>query len=583
METEEKKTVKRPDRLKQLNLNKSTDEKVIKCSLQGILIEKKLYTEIQEWVHTISKVTHKASLLFNRIILHCLNNELPLPNLSDQTFYMHCFNIGVGRLNKSSLYVKEIWDSCFSRFPKINKCRGDTPAYSYAVKTFMTNFKNSIIYTFDGRQKAYIYKWCSMNNIDSKYFYAIRSAINGWGCKTEPPKETIEFINQQKQLLGRIDLDGGITLSWLGTHINEILKYYHFILKYMEQFEDTRKFTLAPITRIKCHHITIDTTVLYNMMANLELINSKKLHINDFMSVRDTQFQSVFNLKNIPDKGTFSYNIETDGVSCSIHFKVPKKDEKPISNKVLKKNDRVIAIDPGRSNLVYGVEKLKDNSYKTYKLTRGEYYTNAGMKTANRKSAKWEKDIHNEELIYRQHSLKTTSETEWDKFIKDYSSVYNTLWDTKLEKKWGRERFRVYCLKRKTLDTFFSSMNGDVKPIIAYGAAKFNPNSKHELSAPTTYVSKCCMKHFSTIFVDEYNTTKICSCCDKPLHPVMKDKKQIRGLRWCSSTNCRTLLNRDMNAAKNILRAFIGNNNRPQSLSRNSNIVKVKLKSLILY
>jgi hypothetical protein len=353
----------------------------------------------------------------------------------------------------------------------------------------------------------------------------------------------------------------------------------------MEQFEDTRKFTLAPIARIKCHHITIDTTILYNMMLNLKLIDSKKLHIDDFMSVRDTQFNSVFNLNNIPNKGAFSYNIETDGISCSIHFKVPKKEEKPISNKILKKSDRIIAIDPGRSNLVYGIEELENKQYKTYKLTRNEYYTNAGMKTANRKSAKWEKDIEKEELIFRQHSLKTTKETEWDSFISDYISVYNTLWNTKTEKKWGRERFRVYCLKRKTLDTFFQSMVGKdgSRPIIAYGAAKFNPNSKHELSAPTTYISKCCMKHFSTIFVDEYNTTKICCCCDKQMHPIMKENKQIRGLRWCSSTNCRNLVNRDMNAAKNILRAFIGNTNRPQSLSRNSDIASVKLKSLKLY
>jgi len=150
-------------------------------------------------------------------------------------------------------------------------------------------------------------------------------------------------------------------------------------------------------------------------------------------------------------------------------------------------------------------------------------------------------------------------------------------------KKWGRERFRVYCLKRKTLDTFFQTMSGEVKPVIAYGAAKFNPNNKNELSAPTTSVNRRCAKHFPTVFVDEYNTTKVCHCCNERLCPVMKDAREVRGLRWCCSTNCRTFLNRDMNAALNILRCFKSGTCRPQSLARNSGIVPKPVRALRLY
>lgn len=182
------------------------------------------------------------------------------------------------------------------------------------------------------------------------------------------------------------------------------------------------------------------------------------------------------------------------------------------------------------------------------------------MKTMKKKSAIWEKEIEQEELIFRRHSLKTTSEEEWRLFLLDYISVYEELWRVKTIKAWGRERFRVYTLKRKTLDKFFGSMRkrGEEKPVIAYGAAKFNPNSKSELSAPTTFLSKRCAKHYPTIYVDEYNTTKVCH----------------RGLRWCSSTKCRTLVNRDLNAALNILRCFRSGTKRPNSLSRNSGEIK---------
>ena len=69
--------------------------------------------------------------------------------------------------------------------------------------------------------------------------------------------------------------------------------------------------------------------------------------------------------------------------------------------------ERVIAIDPGRVNIVYAEEKLENGSFKSYKLTRGEYYERCGMIRRNRKTAKWEKTIREEELMYSRHSPQT--------------------------------------------------------------------------------------------------------------------------------------------------------------------------------
>ena len=134
-------------------------------------------------------------------------------------------------------------------------------------------------------------------------------------------------------------------------------------------------------------------------------------------------------------------------------------------------------------------------------------------------------------------------------------------------------------------------MSGDIKPVIAYGAAKFNPNAKNELSAPTTALSKKCAQFYSTIMVDEFRTTRICCGCDYQLHPVGYKEigsdgsltyREIRGLRWCSSTNCRKFKNRDMNAALNILRCFKEGEKRPKSLDRNSGLSLVKVRSLTI-
>ena len=227
----------------------------------------------------------------------------------------------------------------------------------------------------------------------------------------------------------------------------------------------------------------------------------------------------------------------------------------------------MIAIDPGRTNIVFAV----DTNGKIYKMTRGMYYAGAGINTIIRKTAKWQADIKEAEDTFRRHSPKTTNQRTWDAFLQDYISVYKTLWDAKTEKKYARERFRVYGLKRKILDKFFQTMKtGDryLVPEIAYGAAKFPPTGKGERAVPTVFVRKRCAKFFPRItFVDEYNTSKICCCCDERLCPVKKAGNEVRGLRWCPST--RTFQNRDKNGALNILRCYLSNN-RPQSLTRNN-------------
>ena len=220
--------------------------------------------------------------------------------------------------------------------------------------------------------------------------------------------------------------------------------------------------------------------------------------------------------------------LETDGTSACLHFQGSKPEKSEI---VFPSNpSRVIGIDPGRTNLMYGVEDTPDGKI-TYKLTRKMYYNSSGMTKRNLRTAKWEKDIAEQELKFREKSIKTTNDDDWKDFISNYISVYDTLWDEKTKRKWSQESFRVYCLRHRTLDKFFQSMKGKKQPVIAFGAAKFNPTGKHELSAPTTSISKRCSKFYKTYLVDEYNTTKICNKCHKRLPYSQEFRYRLRSKR----------------------------------------------------
>ena len=94
-------------------------------------------------------------------------------------------------------------------------------------------------------------------------------------------------------------------------------------------------------------------------------------------------------------------------------------------------------------------------------------------------------------------------------------------------------------------------------PIIAYGAAKFPSTGRGELSAPTTSLFRACCRHFQhVVLVDEFRTSKTCSICGGDLASVKLRGVIVRGLHWCGSTKCRRLLNRDYNAAVNILHRY---------------------------
>lgn len=565
---------KRPDVADRLRSRHSQDNVVVKCSIAGKLLNSRLRNEIENWVQTTSMATHKASILFNHLLLHCLSSKIPLPDLNNQTLYLQCMNIGIGRVNKSSAIpvLQHVWNTYFHDFPIIEKQRGDTQAYCYAGRQYATNFKNSCFMNFIPRQKTYLRKYFEQNNIPTEYFKPIHYAINGWECKETFPEEYQEWIQSQRNILGQPE---NITEKWILQNIENVVHYFYFILQYLDQFDDVRKFTLAPVSRIKSHFLTIDSTVLFEMMKNVDLIKCSK---PIFIDMKKEQWESVFNLSSVRHKGEFAYMVQTDGVSVCIHYHIPKRQEKTTGVKEYKKGHRVIGLDPGRCNLLYGIEKTDDGNIKKYQLKRSQYYTESGMKRAVLKTKSWEKEIEQEELIYRQVSLKTTSVAKYTEFLTNYKSIYTKLWGYKTLKKWGRSRFRVYRLKRKCLDKFFQSMckKGEQRPTIAYGAAKFNPTNKNELSAPTTYLSRKCSRYYITVMVDEYNTTKMCNGCGNRLHGVKypitttegkRSYREVRGLKWCSSTRCRNFLNRDKNAALNIRRIFM--EGRPHCLSRN--------------
>jgi hypothetical protein len=117
-----------------------------------------------------------------------------------------------------------------------------------------------------------------------------------------------------------------------------------------------------------------------------------------------------------------------------------------------------------------------------------------------------------DEQQFYQLSLKSPDLARWDEYISRLTPLFLEVWKWKTRKKWAESRFRIYRLKRRVLDRFFRTMQrpGQASPTIAYGNAKFPPNGRGELSAPTTSVGRACARHFVVHMVDEFRSSKVC-------------------------------------------------------------------------
>jgi hypothetical protein len=564
---------KRPDLVLKATQQEDSKPRVIKKSLAGTLRTPQLYPVIEKWVSEHSKNMNRASLVFNRYLIHYLSNGLELPNFNGEAkevnkFFNHCFKTG---LRKSEFGFQTIWDTYFSEFPVHKPREGDFQTLTWAVKTYVTVFNNSLEFNFESRQKRYIRHWLETNNLDKSWIHSIRCAVNGWNCRTEPPSEARDFILSQRQILN--PPEKGIDQNWLKKHRNSILQYFWVILEFLEPIETARKFNLAPIHTLSSHFLLIDPTILFYMSREAGIL-PKDVSEKKFRLQKEDYFRRIFKFKE-SERYKFNYHIKTDGVSVCFEYQIPNLKTPEVSkDEPIQSYERTIGIDPGRSNIIFGVEKTPEG-LQTYRLTRKEYYCASGMTKRNKQASKWQEEIRGEEEIFSQFSPKTTNARQWDSFLRNYISVYDRLWEVKTGKKWARARFRVFGLKKKTLDRFFKRMEGSVKPIILYGSAKFNPNGRNEISAPTTSIYKTCQKRFKVELVDEFRTTRVCENCDKALSPVLVHSKklgkykEIRGLRRCGSSECSqtSYKNRDLNAALNILRCH-SIFPRPQILSR---------------
>lgn len=565
--------VERPDRAIKLKLKKTQKETVIKAYLKGLLNGDKneLLRAINKRVIECSYKTQNASVALNLLIRKIFDgvedvSTVQLPEFWDQTFVRQLL-LGTHSAIKPYDEIEMLFYEYPLLKPSLDRSVGDKNIYTFAAIKLATNIKNHLVLNLEPFVKKFVYM--VHNKEDGK---EIQRRLFGWKTEekslTKEGKATLKTIKNilQVEKVGKLFMKSksspGVIIK-LFVHFNRVL----------EKLENTKLFNILPICKIKRHFITIDTVGMIGILKEVKALGDKKVDLDKEL------WDSFLNVDRLKTKvQTFTGTIDTDGTVVNVHFTRPKiiVKEKPDVDLTGK---RVIGVDPGRTNIFYMVEELEKDTFKSYKLTRKQYYIESGIRAAKKKTEKWNLKVKNELEKLSLVSPKAVSLNTFTTYLDTMLSVKEKLWSEYLDTKWSDQRMKLYGGKKRVFSKFLNKLGDNV--VLAYGTAKFAPGGKGELAVPVSRGFKECSTRFEIVPVDEFRTTKLYHKDFSVLNKVgtLREGKvrDVRGLSWYSTKENdkpSKFVNRDLNAAINILRC-VTLPNRPIELSRRPGLEKI--------
>lgn len=626
----------------------------IKCSLSGVLINPS-HTQglIESRCRAVSEMSVNAYHLCREMIETLLaeeerrtttitttppsNNFPQWPDFRRVNVFVQMMTKGVNvrRLTRPTPAIEWTWSNGFVQPPSPKRHCYDYSTIKYAATTFQTAFLNNLHLNFISRQRKAIREHLhhSTGRVASDAeIYALQTMINGWEYRgrafnadhlAQMKTDNAVFVERHRRHLPVTPTS--LFLPGKSDTV-PLIRYYHFLRNDCPRLKN---LLLVPRTKIKMHHATFDAVGIkglcrdagYNIPPPPQPSSSKDCD-GDIMDREGWSLifdmKKLATMKSASSPWVFDRSVTTDGVACSVRFRLTTTALSPETNppvttqerhvpnrcKRVKTNSpkrvsvvpdeattnnanntdcieiegkRIIGIDPGRKNVAFCVE-LDPTTHKIVKRSRlssGQYYCDSGHNQRKKRVMKW--------LAAKDHKVAIdalANTTTFEDYRRSYMEHHQVIWDTRTTKKIRREKFRVWCLRQRTLDRFVSKVLGKESRLpsthVAYGSASFSTSRPREKYTPPSMVIirkfRSRVGKANLTLVDEWNTSRVCHRCYTPLSKVgiastnvdtgEEKTLYLRGLRRCSAqrNDCPiggAFVDRDSNAATNIAIKFL--------------------------
>jgi hypothetical protein len=569
---------------------RSTDKSAyttIKTTLKSVLHNHKdVQPVITNLVFEMNDLMIHSYQFIRLYVLKCYNENQPLPEINEK-FILYCIKT-LGIRDKRGIQSKdtdlletlqEFYDTEYQ--PLLNHEKTPLKNKSNMLPYLATQLHTSLS---NNTQEHFIQHFLRFINKTTKDI-------------TEDKSVLFKF---KKQLLECNEETDTIFDEWKHTHLPNILpenikKSVHYDVKvkpfdflkgmlYMNavlEKEDHKLFQPLPLrNNIIPKHIMLDTACIVNLFS---LEGKTKTEL--FKAIKENQYDVWNNLLNLQHKTfkskhyQFHYQLQTDGISCSLLFirndlkdkkwgsRVPTLQEQDFHNiedlsteqlnEVAPRN--IVGCDPGKRSLVY----MMDSNGKKLQYTAPQRKRESKAKT-NQRILLVEKKRNN--IIEKEThlSFQNSKSVDYEKFkvfLVEKDKLNKETLDFYQRDVWRKMKFRQYSYGKKSIDVFLNKIKetfGD-NILIGYGNWSRSTQMKHFMPTMNKGLRKQIHKKYDTITINECNTSKKCCECNNDLsyYRHSDGNKQFR-LLVCSGcvrpqVKQTVFKTRDANSAINIM------------------------------
>jgi len=293
----------------------------------------------------------------------------------------------------------------------------------------------------------------------------------------------------------------------------------------------------------------------------------------------------------------FHYQLQTDGISCSLLFirkdlkdkkwgsRVPTLQEQDFHNIEdlsieqldTLKDRNIVGCDPGKHSLVYMMDKQGNKLQYTASQRKIESYGKRNERILLQEK-KRNHIIEKETHLSFQNS-KSVDYEKFKEYLVEKDKLNKETLDFYQRDVWRKMKFRQYSYGKKSIDTFLNKIKETFGEniLIGYGNWSRSTQMKHIMPTMNKGLRKLIHKKYDTLTINEYYTSQKCCECYKDLkHYNDKKGKEIYRLFHCS--NCVSYENkntvfrtRDKNSAISIMKLtkdWIETQTRPSEFQR---------------
>lgn len=577
---------------------------VVKSGLKGFCKNSKLLEKIEQDVLELSDWMVEASIYIHYVYMGQLEVNPHQTIITKPKFIDYFYHLKADSKAKYEILSEYNELRCSARLQKYDG--------SYRSNLFIS--------------AANSYETCAMNNITVHMYSRVRKFFKS--CAKETPSyETLDWLFTKKSkklpdpmliqhLKDKLQFTGNfhdLKQKWF--------TYIPFLYRLQRHFEtiEHKNFRLLPIFSHGRKHIRYDSFAFYQLLASMKLTTKDFSSWPKFQPHREAIWEVFFDYRKFETaRHKFGFSFTTDGVTASLYmsrptavtsavmevmpssFKTKKKrklssqqdnnnDRSSINNDSVNISDynKIIGIDPGL-RLMYGMVVLDPTTQQKQRIKykSSKFRHDTGALAQKRKRSKWSRSLAKIHENMKTISVMSKDYRQFAQFhlqhLRKFQKIYK-------QKKFGRLKFdkhirverEIYRLVGKIINNTVTPSSSTLsaatpaassstnKTLIFMGDPNISGWMRGYVRTPirkiTEYLRRA--RGVTMLNIDEFRTTKLCSNC--PEHVPVVTSKSPHRFQVCP--NCKTVWNRDINAANNILQngLIMHANQRHKELHKN--------------